>query len=622
MKKLKFLLICCFAFFIASCDMNFGGTTPKDDDDEEKDKITYTITFVDGDNKVLKTVEVEEGATIEEPTFDAPEGYYYLANFYETELENIKKDKTLKYLLREYYKVLEFYKDNKLYKTLSYQYHSEPETLPTVSGEYIESYSWVKGELTFNGEEYIQRYDLEYTEKQEFNITYYDGENVLNLAPAKYNNTEDTILPAPQKEGYEFIGWFLSDISLALYDKIPEGNKGDIVLYAKYLETVSHNTYSLPEASLHFTSVVYSQDNPTLSVWRPVIPASAPSQSVLDYDWTTSDKQVAVISAYASVAISSGGFCVITATLKSDPTYTINAMFRADANGLYISSVEEANTPNLVTVTFKGKNGETIGTQKVRSGSFAYLPTPPTYEGYSFAGWDHDNWNITTNTTFTALYTTDYENPYVGKTIAFVGDSLTSYHGFIPHGYDSFLPNPTSDTFDVNQTWWMQVTNALGAKMFVNNSYGGTCVYGGTEPTNSDQRLSHLKIGTQTPDVIIIYMGSNDCAASESYPGTYNVNVFATAYQQMLDKIQALCPDSEIIIVTLAQSKMFSSNSVAIYDNTLKSIAAKYNLKLVDLQGLDNTKPKDGVALIVDAGHPSKAGNDEIAKYFLEQFFE
>lgn len=619
MKKLRLFIFIVLSFALVSCDMNFGGT-PKEDE-PVIDNEQYTITFVDQDDNVLKTVKVNAGETITEPELMAEEGYYYLANFYESELENIQKDKTLKYFLREYYKTCEFYKDNKLFKTSSDKYHSEPK-MPTVSGDYIESYKWVKGALTFNGNEYVQRYDLEYTEKSEFNIVYYDGDTPINLAPFKYDNSTDTILPTLTKEGYEFIGWFLSDISLALYDKIPAGNKGDIELHAKFIETESHNTYTLPEADLHFTQVAYVSDNPTLSVWRPVIPAGAPSQSVLDYNWTTSDKQVAIITAYASCAVSSAGFCVITATLKSDPNYTINGMFRTDVNGIYISSVEEANTPDLVTVTFKGKNNEVLGTQKVRRGSFAYLPTPPTYDGYAFAGWDHDNWNITADTTFKALYTTEYENPYVGKTIAFVGDSLTSFHGFIPQGYDSFLPYPSSDTFDVNQAWWMQVTNALGAKMFVNNSYGGTCVQGGTEPTNSDSRLSHLKIGTQTPDVIIIYMGSNDCAASESSPGSYNANSFATAYQQMLDKIQVLCPDSEIIIVTLAQSKMFSSNSVGVYDGVLKSIAAKYELKVVDLQGLDNTKPKDGVPLIVDAGHPSKAGNDEIAKYFLEQLFK
>ena len=624
MKKFKLFIILFLCLSLCSCKSKNPVEDPKVVDDptfiDEPEVKTYKVSFVE-EGAVIKVVEVKEGENVEFPEFDTPIGYYYTPLYYESEAENIRQDKELEIVLKEYYKDEEFYIDDKLIRTSTEKYHVIVKA-PTFDDALMESYEWIQDEMIFTGTQYIQRYHLSYVPVKEFKITYYDGEEELNLEPSTYDNTVTTELPKPEKEGYEFIGWFLSDISLTCYNEIEEGTKGHITFYAKYVETETHNPMVLPEADLHFTQAVQQNDNPTMKVWRPLIPSTARSQSVTDYDWESSDINVVRITAFASVAVVSSGYTIITATLKDDPTYKINGIFKATIDGISIATAEEANTIDLATVTFVGKDGETIGTQKVRKGGFAYLPTPPSYEGYAFAGWDRDNWNITNDVTFQALYTQEYENPYVGKTVAFIGDSLTSYHSYIPHGFDSFLPYPTSDTFDVNQTWWMQITNKLGAKMFVNNSYGGTCVIAGTEPTKTESRLSHLKIGHQTPDVVFIYMGSNDCAACESYPREYSANNFATAYQMMIENVQKLCPESEIVLVTLAVSKMYQKQTQNVFNQVIKSLANKYNLKVVDLSGLDNTQPLNGVPLIVDNGHPSKAGNDEIAKYFYTQLLK
>ncbi len=61
--------------------------------------------------------------------------------------------------------------------------------------------------------------------------------------------------------------------------------------------------------------------------------------------------------------------------------------------------------------------------------------------------------------------------------VSIVGDSISTYEGFIPDGYELFynrekqLINGLSDVYD---TWWAKVNQFLHAYICVNNSYSGT----------------------------------------------------------------------------------------------------------------------------------------------------
>lgn len=56
------------------------------------------------------------------------------------------------------------------------------------------------------------------------------------------------------------------------------------------------------------------------------------------------------------------------------------------------------------TVTFLGKDGETLKTEKVKAGESATAPTAPTFEEYRFIGWDKAFDSVTANMTVTAQY--------------------------------------------------------------------------------------------------------------------------------------------------------------------------------------------------------------------------
>ena len=74
----------------------------------------------------------------------------------------------------------------------------------------------------------------------EYSITYYDGTNVLNLAPAKYTygtGITESEMPKAEKTGYTFDGWFDSATFEKQVTSIAKDATGDVKLYAKFTAT-------------------------------------------------------------------------------------------------------------------------------------------------------------------------------------------------------------------------------------------------------------------------------------------------------------------------------------------------------------------------------------------------
>ena len=55
-------------------------------------------------------------------------------------------------------------------------------------------------------------------------------------------------------------------------------------------------------------------------VYQPVFPTTANSQVTL-YDWSTSDSSIATVSTWSSISAKKAGYCVLTATLKTNHNY-------------------------------------------------------------------------------------------------------------------------------------------------------------------------------------------------------------------------------------------------------------------------------------------------------------
>ena len=281
-------------------------------------------------------------------------------------------------------------------------------------------------------------------------------------------------------------------------------------------------------------------------------------------------------------------------------------------------TLEEANAPSYVYATFNYEDGSS--TKKIVSkGGYVIPPTPTLKEGYTFVGWEGLNgetiYNITKDTTFIAKYVEGTKS-YAGKTISVLGDSISTYAGYIPESFAYFFPYPTADLGDVNQTWWMQFINHYGMKLLANNSWSGSAVSGSAaSAAQNKERLEHLFIGDVTPDVILIFMGANDA------PSPYiSLTQFDDSYGKMIQNIKEMSPNSEIIICTLPSISFYSENAQAEYNEVIKKHANNNGLTILDFEKAFTRQESSNY--LVDSAHPNMAGMNKLAKVAINDLIK
>lgn len=145
---------------------------------------------------------------------------------------------------------------------------------------------------------------------------------------------------------------------------------------------------------------------------------------------------------------------------------------------------------------------------------------------------------------------------YRGKSLSILGDSISTFTGYIPSGNANFYNGSNCGVRSVNDTWWKKLIDATGMTLNLNNSWSGSgatsCLSvasaGATRATN---------LGTD-PDIIIVYIGINDFK-EEIGIGTYDgsgefptsIATFREAYSIMLDRILTTYKHSEVYCCTL-----------------------------------------------------------------------
>ncbi len=225
-------------------------------------------------------------------------------------------------------------------------------------------------------------------------------------------------------------------------------------------------------------------------------------------------------------------------------------------------------------------------------------------------------------------------NKYFGKKFSILGDSISTLAGYNPKGYKVFYDDENcvkSDVREMNDTWWGKVIEFFGGELLVNNSWSGSCVTRLPNSENlfpsgcSDERTSGLHINGIKPDVVIIYLGTNDWAlGAEKYCVDYiltenfHCQSFDFAYSTMLSKIKMNYSESEIWCCTLNSTFMSSNPSfkfpyeyggmhIEEYNKIIKDTANQYNCKILDLYCYHI--PYDSI----DGSHPNSDGMKTLA---------
>ena len=229
-------------------------------------------------------------------------------------------------------------------------------------------------------------------------------------------------------------------------------------------------------------------------------------------------------------------------------------------------------------------------------------------------------------------------NPYFGKQFSVLGDSISTLDGYNPLGYNLFYFGENcfrSGVREMKDTWWGKVIDFFGGELLVNNSWSGSRVtqLPGSDslfPSGcSDERTGNLHISNVVPDVIIVYLGTNDWANGVpiEFEGCtllgheYN-DIFVSAYGNMIRKIRSNYPNAEIWCCTLCATFMssdpsfhfpykYNGNYINKYNQIIETVANQQNCKLIDL--FSYSVPYDSI----DGSHPNVNGMNTLATLMI-----
>lgn len=225
---------------------------------------------------------------------------------------------------------------------------------------------------------------------------------------------------------------------------------------------------------------------------------------------------------------------------------------------------------------------------------------------------------------------------YQGKYFSIMGDSISTYEGASPSWYNTFYTAERkceADLLSPDDTWWGIVIGTLGGKLLVDNAWSGSLVskhpqceiesYGA-----SDERTAFLGENGVSPDVVMVYIGTNDWGWNmpiDPAVGQENdIGVFKPAYRIMLEKIRRNYPDAEIWCFTLTNSDRMSDSgfslpytkegrSLSEYCRAIRECAHEMGCKLIDIY-----RSSPGYRSMDDL-HPNKEGMRQIADLVLAE---
>ena len=225
-------------------------------------------------------------------------------------------------------------------------------------------------------------------------------------------------------------------------------------------------------------------------------------------------------------------------------------------------------------------------------------------------------------------------NSYKNKYFSVLGDSISTLeHHSVPDHASFYTHHNCLETgvFIPSDTWWGKVIDALEGKLLVNDSFSGSTVCWHPEyeiPSYgcSEERTSNLDKNFCLPDVIMVFMGTNDWGRGTAIPSsdTNDLTRFSSAYQKMLDRLKENYPQAEIWCFTLSVSTFSKRENFRFpyryggihmeeYCKVIRSCAKMSGAGLIDLY--EAAEPYD----TVDGFHPTAEGMQVIAKAVLDQ---
>ena len=211
------------------------------------------------------------------------------------------------------------------------------------------------------------------------------------------------------------------------------------------------------------------------------------------------------------------------------------------------------------------------------------------------------------------------------KTISILGDSYSSFIGWIDGSYECWYPPKKelekNNVREVTQTWWYQLCDESGIKLVKNESYSGSTIcntgYEGVDSTKSSYITRAEKSFGKTSkilekaDVLIVFGGTNDEWAGSPVGDVKYSNWDNEDKKKM---IPAFCYILNCLKVNNEKSKIITIiNDEIRVASQEKMIEAceHYDIKSLRLKEIDKVE-----------GHPTILGMKQIKEQILEFLIE
>ena len=204
--------------------------------------------------------------------------------------------------------------------------------------------------------------------------------------------------------------------------------------------------------------------------------------------------------------------------------------------------------------------------------------------------------------------------------VSVLGDSISTYEGYIPPNYKVYYDEDRqkiNGLTSVYDTWWAKVNQYLKAYLCVNNSFSGSKVSGEFPGASSEKRVSALHKMEHYPDVILVYMGTNDFGFGVP------LETFAKDYRKMLERLRKNYPSARILCATIARSyiqgkpdwkypEMYGGTALEEYNQAIRdAVNERDDIVLMDL-------PEEGIRYeTLDGTHPTRRGHEELAQMWI-----
>ena len=316
----------------------------------------------------------------------------------------------------------------------------------------------------------------------------------------------------------------------------------------------------------------------------------------------------------------------------------------SDANGNIVFCIKDGH---IITKNFKS-SALTIGVADLDKENCAYAVTDSngnmafviTEDGHLVTK-NFNSRNVSAESLAILEKLANLVTKFNGKTMAVIGDSISTYSGYTPSGWRVYYP--TGNVNNVSATYWHQVATTLGMTP-LNCAYSASYVTGDSTQTEvsstheqgecagcSEVRIASLTRDGNTPDIVLILLGTNDYNAGKTLgswtehsaiPSEGTIGNFSSAYALMLHKIKTALPNARIFCCTILQRNFsFPEKTISVkdYNDVIKKMASIFGCDVIDTYACGMNRYNISSLTVDNALHPNAAGHKLVADKIITE---